>query len=64
MARRGGVKLTVGFQPLMVISPTVIILFREYGKMMTDLYELFLNCNEYQLRNIGKYIAPSIMKRS
>ena len=32
-----------------------IILFREYGRKITDLYVLFLNCNEYQLRSIGKY---------
>ncbi len=40
-----------------------IRLFREYGKTTTDLYELFLNCNEYQL-SILKYIATCMMKRS
>ena len=41
-----------------------IILYREYNRKKTDLCELFLNCNEYQLRSIGKYIATCMMKGS
>ncbi len=34
-----------------------IILYRESGRKVTDLYELFLNCNEYKLRSTEKYVV-------
>ncbi len=41
-----------------------IILYRQYGRKIMDLYELFFNRHEYQLSSIGKYIATCMMKRS
>ncbi len=41
-----------------------ITVYREYSRKIMDLYELFLNCNECQLRGTEKYITTCMMKRS